>query len=389
MGTKKIRLLFVTNSYEYGGSEEYLFMLAKGLDKDMFEISLICHDLPGLKDWARRMEGEGVRVFSISKGASFQKKLCQKVKLFKKADIVHLNLPNPQYCTSEILVSFLLTIPIRIATIHLPIILESKYPLKTKFTTAYLRVVLSTLSRIITVSKTSKELLCKRYGIKGHKVEAILNGIFLEPFTDLQVNQIKKRRELGLKEDDTLIGVVARLDDHKGHKYLVDAAPRIIEAIPSAKFLLVGDGYLRDVLISQSKKLGVYDHFLFLGHRDDVPEILGILDLFVLPSLWEGFPFVILEAMASRRPIVASQVDGIPEAIEDGKTGILVPPRDAKRLTDSVIYVLKSPGKAISFGNEGQKRAREVFSWHKMVADTQRLYQSLMHFNRAKNTKEL
>ncbi|MFX0202671.1 MAG: glycosyltransferase family 4 protein [Candidatus Hodarchaeota archaeon] len=378
MGTKKNRIFFITNSREYGGSEEYLFMLAKGLDKDLFEISLICHDFPGLEDFTKRIEAEGVRVFKIPNADSFVRKISGKLRLLKDADIVHFNLPNPRYCAFEILLAFFARTRVRIATIHLPIILKSKYLLKTKFTTAYLRLVLLTLTRIITVSEASKELLCKRYLIERDKIEAILNGIFLEPFTNLRVNQTKKRQELDLKEGDTLIGTVARLDDHKGHKYLVDAAARIIERVPSAKFLLVGDGYLRDDLISQAKRLGICDHFLFLGHRNDVPEILSILDLFVLPSLWEGFPFVILEAMASQKPIVASGVDGIPEAIEDGKSGILVQPRNVNQLANSVIYLLKNPQKAISLSLEGQKRASAIFTWKKMVDHTQRFYQSLI-----------
>ena len=128
-----------------------------------------------------------------------------------------------------------------------------------------------------------------------------------------------------------IVGVVARLEPEKGHPTLLEAWPLVLRAVPDAYLLIVGEGSRRDALEAQARELRIAHRVVFTGRRDDVPAVTAALDVAVLPSYREAQGLVILEAMALSRPVVASNVGGIPEMIEDGVTGLLVPPHDARR----------------------------------------------------------
>jgi glycosyltransferase involved in cell wall biosynthesis len=134
-----------------------------------------------------------------------------------------------------------------------------------------------------------------------------------------------------------VVGSIGRLNEQKGHRYLLDAAPAVLRAHPDARFLIVGDGDLAEPLRRQAQALGLADRVVFAGHRGDVPEMLGAIDVLCLPSLYEGTPLALFEAMAAGKAIVASAVDGCAEVLADGTTGLLVPPRDPAALGAAVV----------------------------------------------------
>lgn len=179
--------------------------------------------------------------------------------------------------------------------------------------------------------------------------------------------------------DGALILSVARLVWFKGLHNLIGALPDIARSHPDTRVLLVGDGELRAELEAQARDLGVSHMIVFAGERDDVPDLLRIADIFVLPSVSEGLPISLLEAMAARLPLVASRVGGIPELIEDGRTGRLVPPNDPAALGLAILSFLDDPEASRRAGQAGRARLEECFSQDAMVRKTKALYLHLMN----------
>jgi glycosyltransferase involved in cell wall biosynthesis len=140
-----------------------------------------------------------------------------------------------------------------------------------------------------------------------------------------------------------VIGAIGRLNPQKGHRYLLDAAPAVLARHPEARFLIAGDGDLMNALRGQAASLGIRDHVVFAGHRDDVPDVLGALDVLCIASLYEGTPLTLFEAMASGKAVVSTSVDGCREVIADTETGLLVGPGDSQALSIALGLVLGDP----------------------------------------------
>jgi len=206
------------------------------------------------------------------------------------------------------------------------------------------RVLARWTDRAIAVSGSTRDFLVSERRVPADRVRVIWNGAPLAEFAPATPDQTRKTRAaLALPPDALVIGTVGRLNEQKGHRYLIDAAPAVLARHPKARFLIVGDGDLIDSLRGQARALGLGDHVLFAGHRTDVRELLSAMDVLCLPSLYEGTPLALFEAMAAARAIVASAVDGCAEVLMDGVTGLLVPPRDSAALSNALIRVLADP----------------------------------------------
>jgi glycosyltransferase involved in cell wall biosynthesis len=174
-----------------------------------------------------------------------------------------------------------------------------------------------------------------------------------------------------------LIGNVARLAEQKGHRYLVDAAPRVLARHPQARFVVAGDGELRGTLEELVRERGLADHVELLGARDDVPELLASFDVFAFPSLFEGLCLAVIEAQAAGVPVVATPVGGIRETVVPGETGLLCRPRDAEALADGILRLLERPDEASALAAEARRRVRERFTTERMVEATLALYDAV------------
>ncbi len=174
-----------------------------------------------------------------------------------------------------------------------------------------------------------------------------------------------------------VIGTIAYLTDHKGHIYLLRAIPAILKEFPQATFFVVGKGELGNHLKKEAKKLGITEQVIFTGFREDIPEILSILDVFVLPSHMEGLGSILLEAQYMGIPVVSTLAGGIPEVVRDGETGILVPPRDPEALSGAVIKLLKDKTKMAGFSLAGKKWVQN-FLPERMVEGTLAVYRELV-----------
>ena len=169
------------------------------------------------------------------------------------------------------------------------------------------------------------------------------NALNLSRFGSKKINKLEKRQSLGIPPDTYIVGSIGRLEEQKGYSILIDAAQFVIQQLPNTYFLIVGSGSQMKALKKQAEKLGVEKQIILTGARNDIEELLEIMDLFVNSSLWEGLPTVILESMAAHIPVVATHVSGNIELIKDTITGHLVSPNDPLSLSNAIIEVLKTP----------------------------------------------
>jgi glycosyltransferase involved in cell wall biosynthesis len=217
-------------------------------------------------------------------------------------------------------------------------------------------------------------------GYAQAKIVVIRNGITLPKFAKRQRNSLL-RQELALPLSAPLVVVFSRLNQMKGIQYFLDAAVILAQGFPDVRFLVVGDGESRKELEEYACRLGLGQRTVFTGFRSDVPELLAEAAVSVLPSLSEGLSNSLLESMASGVPVVATRVGGNPEVIEDGVTGLLVPPRDSAALAAAVARVLEDKDLASRFAQAGIRRVAELFSMERSVHETEHLYKRLVEAN--------
>jgi glycosyltransferase involved in cell wall biosynthesis len=228
---------------------------------------------------------------------------------------------------------------------------------------------------IIAISESVRDVLVQG-GIDPAHIEVIPSGIDFSPFDNVS-DRSYLRREFGFAGDDFLVGIVASLEDSKGHRYLIEAARLLKERTSKIKIVVVGSGTLAMTLDKLAKDLRVDDLVFFLGHRNDVPKILASLDAFVLSSESEGLGSSILDAMASRLPVVATQVGGIPEVVLHDETGFLVSPRNPRDLAGAIYELFINRPLARRFGETGYEIVHAKFSAEAMVRKIIALYERL------------
>ena len=218
-----------------------------------------------------------------------------------------------------------------------------------------------------------------KYKAEGEvsRVACIRNGIDLEG-KPVQIDRWRIRKDLNVDSETCLIGTLGRLTPVKGIPYLLQAAKILVRGGANVKVLIVGEGSIRQDLLTQTQDLGISDNVVFLGHREDTDILLQAMDIFVLPSLSEGIPMALLEAMAACRPIVASRVGGIPEIIEEGVDGYLVEPMDVDNLAERCRRLIESPDVARNMGEQGRKRVERDFSATVMADRVISVYKELL-----------
>lgn len=229
---------------------------------------------------------------------------------------------------------------------------------------------------VIVNSKSIRDLLIQRDGVRREKIQVIYNGIDLDRFGesvshhDATLSAIRKH--------SVLVAVAANMySPVKGHATLIAAAKRVCDDFPQVRFVLIGDGVERPRLEELVKRAELQEHFLFLGSRKNVPELLASCNLFVLPSESEGLPNVVLEAMAAGLPVIATAVGGVPELIQDGVTGLLVPSREPKELSASILRLLRDEELCGRLGRAGRERVVRDFTFDRLINVLKRLYTEL------------
>jgi len=240
------------------------------------------------------------------------------------------------------------------------------------------RAFLRLLSNFATVnlanSEAVRQMLVKTERISPKKVEVIYNGVNLERFDRCRAG----RPPFGLRGSEPVVGIIANLNPVKGHVYFLEAAARVARRVSQVRFLLIGDGVLRPDLEVRAEQLGIADRVVFAGSRQDIPYLLKWTDVVVLSSLAEGFSNAVLEGMAAGKPVVATRVGGNAEAVVEGETGFIVPPRNADALADRILLLLGDEEVSRRMGDAGRRRIEKLFSVDRMISDTEALYDRIL-----------
>jgi len=208
----------------------------------------------------------------------------------------------------------------------------------------------------------------------------IYSGMELDWFLDAKVDVAAVRRELGIPPDAPVIGKIARLFPLKGHDELLDAAPAIVHAVPNVRFLLVGDGILKDHLADRARQAGILENFVFAGlvPRERIPDMIGAMDVVAHTSLREGLARVLPQALAMGKPCVSFDLDGAPEVVRPGQTGYLVPAGDATMLAARAIDLVRDPALRARLGDNGRRLVDPMFRAEKMVEDIVVVYGAML-----------
>lgn len=372
--------IYFTDSAGFGGAEQVLLTLLAGLDRCRWQPVLVHHPHPGIAPLVERARRLGVEIWAVppveGRGrVSWLLSFVRDLKA-KRPAVFHAHLYWTLACTYGLFAAVLARVPAVVATQH------AFGEIGSRRSKMVQRLVFFGADRFIAVSHHMASQLRQACGFSDHKVQVIHNGIPLGPF-HCKVS-IPLRDSLTRKREIPVILSVGRLSKEKGHRYLLEA----VAMAPKALFVLAGDGPERASLEAQARALGVADRVTFLGHRDDIPDLLASCDLFVLPSLFEGFSLSILEAMAAGRPVIASAVGGADEVIVNGETGLLVPQADPPVLARAIRRVLSDPALAQQLAAAGKARVHREFSAETMVQRTTRVYDELLSAgSMSKNSK--
>jgi len=379
---RKINLLHIVNGFAIGGGELKLLELVKNLVEkraDKYNVTVCSVGQGGMLQ--PEFEKLGIKVFVIEKKHKFDISQVFKVRRIIKQEQIDLVQTTLFYAdVIGALAAKLAGVDAVISwdtVSHPPDSFETRlrHKLSHKFCMRFVK-------KIVAVSEGVKKYLIEDRKIASGKIDIIQYGIDLSLFNSKNgFLDRKKRSELGLPDHKIVIGTVARLEVQKGHRYLIEAAPEIINKFPNVVFAFVGDGTLRQELETQVSELGLQENFRFLGFRKDVKELLFAFDVFVLPSLFEGLPNVILEAMASGRPIVATAVDGTPELIEHNETGLLVPPKSPQAMQEEILNLLEMEDRGKVLGQNAKQMAKQKFSFDKQFRKFEEVYDAMLASN--------
>lgn len=238
-----------------------------------------------------------------------------------------------------------------------------------------LRVLTRLADRVTAVAEPVRNFLEGTVGIPASKLITIQNGVDICRYEEAVPHN---RDQWDLKNNDVIICCVGRLSLEKGHTVLLRAFRKVISRHPLVRLALIGEGEERERLQHLAADLNIQHFVRFLGLRADVPEVLAACDLFALPSIQEGLPMVILEALAAGKAVIASEVGAIPDVIRHGATGLLVPPGDVDALADALCLLIEDEGARQRLGQSGRELVREAYDFERTVQQYDDLYQSVL-----------
>ncbi|MDD5455383.1 MAG: glycosyltransferase [Candidatus Ratteibacteria bacterium] len=362
----KTNVLRVVSNLGTGGVQKRLVSLIPYINREKFNISVCSFKDGPLK---KTLIQAGYKVFIVRRIFKFDP-ICiiRLIKIIKaeKIHIIHTHAHKPN--TTARIAAILAKVPIIIANEH------NVDQWKSYFQKSIDRFLAKRTDKIIAVSNAVRQFY-QSIGIPPEKFRLIYNGVELNKFGNKNIRKTK-RKELGIDDQTCVIGTVGRIHPQKGHELLVKITEELLLEHKALLFLIIGKGYLEKKLTRKIKTLNLSEHFLFLGEREDIPELLSCMDIFALPSLREGFPNAIMEAMASSLPVVATDVGGIREIMIDNETGFIIPPADSRQLYEKLLKLIHDKDLRGKMGNAGHERVKQ-FSIEKMAKETEELYEEL------------
>jgi glycosyltransferase involved in cell wall biosynthesis len=380
MQSEKLTVLQFLTVFGIGGTERQVLNLIQGLDTTRFGIEVAC-----LNRWGPmlpEMEATGVPITEYKTTSLYnhvavlnQMKFLRHLRK-RKFEIVHtygfysnvFALPAARLAGAAAVVASIRDTG------------EHQTPMQKRIEKLFCRMA----DCIVTNAEAVRKRLTDE-GYNAEKIVVIHNGIEMSRYARRPA-ELALHRELGVPSSTPLVAVFARLNELKGIEYFLQAVAGLVGHFKNVRFLIVGDGASRPALEKHVARLGLQEHVIFLGFRLDVPALLSEIAVSVLPTLSEGFSNSLLEAMAASVPVVATRVGGNPEVVEDGVTGLLVPPRDPDALGQAIGHFLEHPALGIKFGLAGRERVNKRFALRQMTQATEHLYERLTKRSRENRT---
>lgn len=359
VGKRPLRILFYSESPVYGGAEEYVYQIARALGNGRYEFIFLHEESSELGDFPGRLAKEGVRIEALGmiRGKRDLAGFLRHVRRFRllRPDIVHFNQSNPYSQQYSVIAARCAGLARLIATYHL----TPARATRTLRGRCFERLVMALMRRIVVLSGQNREELYEAFPGSNGRVEIIPNGIEDPgPPARHELEELKSR--LGIQEGQHVVAAAGRLTPQKGFAHLLDAAALL--ARRDIVFVIAGEGPLGGRLREKANKLGLGGSVIFSGFLRDVWKLFYASDLVAIPSLYEGQPLVLLEAMAAGRAVVASAVHGLAEGVVDGETGMLVSPGSAVLLARAIETLMGDRDLSSRMGERARARYEELFT---------------------------
>lgn len=381
------KILHVIDSLGYGGTELQLVLNVEGLREEGFE-SYVCH-VHGPDHLQPALEKLGVQVFNLGltgnhqwiRGVSRLRALSKQLDV----DLIHTNLYQADVIGG--ITGRLIRRPV-VSTIA-NVCFEPEFlidnPRGNRVKLAIPKNIRSVIAKsgnthLISVSHTVARSAIRQLRIPPEKTTVIHRALaqkWLDPLDETVVEAL--RTELDLQDSSPVLLNVGRLIPQKGQTYLIEAMMEVVREFPKAKLLIAGDGYLKSSLREQRDRQGLTDHITFLGRRNDIKYLHAVSDVFVFPSLFEGCPNALIEALVMGNACVASNIEPVEEVIESGENGWLVPPQDPRSIAAAVSYVCSDQKKAAVVGQKARDMALERFTTQRATSKLVELYRKVLH----------
>ena len=373
----KLRVLLTIDEASLGGGQMHVLLLAKYLCEADFEVEIATEASGWLVDEARKL-GLLVHQITISNQVTWQsfRHIHQLLKQ-RQFDVLHTHGGTAGFWI-RVGAAVLKKRPVIVHTyhgLHYLNVLEKagqavQQIIKRVIFQQIDRFLLNYTDRIICVCRSDYDKAIAVGVATVDRTSIVYNGIEVDRFSS-PLDRVIARKIFNLDPHELVFGNVGRLHEQKGHKFLLQAIARMTNRI---RLAIIGDGILRDELITLADQLGISDRVSFLGVRNDIHEFLSAIDIFILPSLWEGQPIALLEALAIGKPCIASDVDGIPEIITDRVNGCLVQPQDVEALATAMDWAVENPDLVAKFASRGVSAISSKFLVQNMAVNIGSIY---------------
>jgi glycosyltransferase involved in cell wall biosynthesis len=391
---KPRRILFLITILTIGGAPKAILRLARGLKKKGCEVLVVTlysrrNSVPifaeqfgvTIIDLEMKSEESGSPIFLFFSWIRGITRL-YKLMRFGRYDVLQTFIESSNIIGPVL--GWLAGIPVRVTSQRATLVYKSRWYfwIDSWITNSFF------VDKMVAVSENTRQFCIYKEKINPQKLLTIYNGVDSEEYSPLVPDRRQGQRdafmkELGLNPDKIIVTSVGRLHEQKGYDILLRAIPDVVQVFQNVVFLIVGDGRMKEELNLLHQSLGLDNVVYFLGIREDIPEILAVSDLFVLPSRWEGFPNALLEAMSAGLATVATAIDGSKELIEDGENGILVPLQYPDELGKAIIGLLEDEKKRQKISIAARQRVINGFSEKKYIDNFAILYENLFRLKTA------
>jgi len=381
---EKLRVLRAITRLNIGGPAIHAILLTQGLQNQRFSSVLVTgleepHE-GTMRDLAAAHGVLPLVLEELGREVSPANDLRATLRMYRlirrlRPHILHTHMAKAG--TAGRLAGLLARVPIVVHTFHGHTFHSYFGPTRTALFLQIERLLARFTDRIVAVGEDQRREIAA-YGVApASKIVSIPLGLEIEQLLDAERERGQLKAELGLNGRSKLVGIIARLVPIKAHEVFLEAAARVRRESPASYFLVIGDGERRAELERLAGQLGLGSSVRFLGWRGDMKRVYADLDVVALSSNNEGSPVALIEAMAAARPVVATRVGGVGEVVQDGRTGLLVPPREPDALARGILELLRAPERAEQLGQAGRQRVYPRYAASRLVADVERLYLDL------------